>query len=147
MTERFLWKNMKRDIKAWCRACHQCQATKITRHTESGIAPFPSTKDRFAHLHIDIIGPLPPSRGKRYILTIIDRATRWPACYPLSSPTAETCGKALSNWISTFGVPESIITDRGTQFTSNVWDLLSKHLGIKLHHTTAYNPECNGLIE
>ena len=147
IAERFIWKNMKKDVKSYCRACHKCQISKVGRHTESGITPFPSTKDRFANLHVDLVGPLPPSNGKRYILTIIDRATRWPACYPIASPTAESCGKAITDWISSHGLPEVITTDRGTQFTSNTWADLSKHLGFKLQFTTAYNPECNGLIE
>ena len=50
-------------------------------------------------------------------------------------------------WISLYGLPKTIITDRGSNFTSNLWQDLTKHLGFKLQHTTSYNPESNGLIE
>ena len=46
-----------------------------------------------------------------------------------------------------YGLPQSIISDRGTNFISNLWKNMSKQLGIDLHHTTSYNPEANGVIE
>ncbi|GBN27180.1 hypothetical protein AVEN_46571-1 [Araneus ventricosus] len=59
---------------------------------------------RFAHINIDFIGPLPPSDGYTYCMTIIDRFTRWPEVIPTSNITAETTCKALiHNWIPRFG--------------------------------------------
>ena len=97
---------------------------------------------------MDIVGPLPPSEGNTYLFTIIDRYTRWPAAIPLPRATAETCARALVNhWITSFGVPDDITSDRGTQFTSHLWKQLNKLLGIKASYTTAYHPQANGMIE
>ena len=94
------------------------------------------------------MGPLSPSEGMNYLLTVIDRFTRWPEAIPIPDSKTSTCVKALiRHWISRFGVPEDITTDRGPQFTSSLWSELGKLLGLKLHNTTAYHPQANGMVE
>jgi transposase InsO family protein len=67
---------------------------------------------------------------------------------PLSDTSAAACAKALIfSWISCFGVPKTITSDRGTQFTSNIWSKLYEMLHISHHQTTAYHPESNGAVE
>ena len=78
---------------------------------------------------------------------IIDRASRWTEAFPLRTQSANSCLKYVLQWISRYGLPESIVTDRGTNFTSDLWHEVIKKLGIKLQHVTAYNPEANGIIE
>lgn len=58
--DRFFWPNMNSDIKMWARACIGCQRAKIHRHTVSNVGTFPEA-NRFEHLHVDIVGPLPTS--------------------------------------------------------------------------------------
>jgi hypothetical protein len=102
----------------------------------------------FTHVHVDIVGPLPTCRGATHLLTVIDRSTRWPEALPLSGITAEECAHAFClGWVARFGVPLHITSDRGRQFTSNLWTHLATMLGTKLHHTTAYHPQSNGLVE
>ena len=68
--------------------------------------------------------------------------------HPLISISAESCCQALlHSWISRFGVPSSIISDRGAQFTSLMWKELNRLLGVKCQTTTAYHPQANGLVE
>ncbi|XP_072918216.1 uncharacterized protein [Hemitrygon akajei] len=103
---------------------------------------------RFQHIHVDIVGPLPVSRGARYIFTMVDRFTRWPEAVPLIDTSTESCTRALiANWIARFGLPTDITSDRGAQFTSGLWTALAQLLGTQLHHTTAYHPQSNGLVE
>ena len=67
---------------------------------------------------------------------------------PLSSTTATACADAfVAGWVSRFGVPASITTDRGVQFTSAVWTILCQRRGIKHCTTTAYHPQSNGMVE
>ena len=62
--------------------------------------------------------------------------------------SSATCARAfLFHWVSRFGLPSNISSDRGVQFTSQLSTALAELLGAKLHHTTAYHPQANGLVE
>lgn len=68
------------------------------------------------------ITPLPVSEGMQYLLTIIDRFTRWPEAIPIPDATAETCGRALlRHWIALYCVPDDATSDQGPQFVSHIW--------------------------
>ena len=145
---KFVWHTMAKDIRDWARSCDACQRCKVQRHTRTDIGIFPQPQRRFAHIHVDIVGPLPASNGFRYLFTVIDRSTRWPEATPMEYETASACASALlSSWISRFGLPEHITSDRGSAFISGLWSSLVKLLGVQLHHTTAYHPQSNGLVE
>ncbi|GFN76420.1 Pol polyprotein [Plakobranchus ocellatus] len=106
------------------------------------------TKKRFSHIYIDIVGPLPESCGYRYLLTIIDRNTRWPEAIPIPNITTDECVQALvGGWISRFGIPEDLSSDRGSQFTSALWTEIARRLGVKVRRTTAFHPQANGMVE
>ena len=88
------------------------------------------------------------SKGNTYLLTCIDRFTRWPEVVPIPDMTAQTVAHAfVSGWISCFGVPSTITTDRGKQFESSLWQKLMQLLGCNRIRTTSYHPMANGMIE
>ncbi|KAK3758335.1 hypothetical protein RRG08_004156 [Elysia crispata] len=65
-----------------------------------------------------------------------------------SSANPTTCARALlRTWIARFGVPDSITSDQGPQFTSGLWRELHNVLGCSNKHTTAYHPQSNGMVE
>ncbi|XP_069782368.1 uncharacterized protein YagA-like [Narcine bancroftii] len=102
----------------------------------------------FQHIHVDLIGPLLVSKEARYLLMVVDRAARWPEAIPIKEASAETCARILvSQWITHFGVPVHITSDRGAQFTSAPRTLMVKLLGAKLYHTTPYYPQSNRFME
>lgn len=148
VTDRFVWPSVNHDTSDWSRACVQCQKSKITRHTMSPVGSFLTTDRRFSHVHIDIVGPLPERSGFKYLLTAVDRASRWPEAWPITNITAETIAEALvANWVSRFGCPSTITTDRGMQFESRLFRRLTELLGSTRVRTTAYHPASNGLVE
>lgn len=105
-------------------------------------------KRHFDHINVDLVGPLLSSHGFTHLLTVVDRTTRWPDVVPLSSTTlAEVARAFISAWLACFGTPSDITSDRGAQFTSELWTAVAGSLGMKLHCTTAYNLQANGLCE
>ncbi|GFW68896.1 retrovirus-related Pol polyprotein from transposon 412 [Trichonephila clavipes] len=122
--------------------------SKIRRHTRSPLSSFQEPSQRFDHVHLDLIGPLPPSIGHTYCLTMIDRFSKWPEAQPLKDITAETVAEAFfSSWVSRFGTPAILTTDRCRQFESSLFKALSKLLGVQKCRTTGYHPQANGMIE
>ncbi|CAB0008306.1 unnamed protein product, partial [Nesidiocoris tenuis] len=148
MASRFIWPEIKKDVGEWAKTCLPCQKSKIGRHTSSPVMQFPQPDERFSVVHIDLVGPLPPSDGYLYFLSMIDRYTNWMEAIPLTNITAETVAQAVyENWIVRFGIPSSIISDQGRQFEATLFKNLSSLCGIQLRRTTAYHPQCNGKAE
>ena len=148
VSERFVWHGMRAEVSRWAKECGQCQQNKVSRHTKSELGVFAPPDGRFSHVHVDVVGPLPASRGATYLLTCVDRFTRWCEAVPMVDQTADSTAHGfLSTWVSRFGVPATVTTDRGSQFCSEMWRSMSHQLGFQLCHTTAYNPKANGMVE
>ena len=103
----------------------------------------------FKRVTVDLVGPiyLPSDSGYRYILTLVDYATRYPEAVALKKVTAEDVAEALVNIYSRVGVPEELLTDRGPQVTSECMKEVSPLLIIRHLTTSPYRPMCNGLVE
>ena len=139
---------MRKDLNQWTTDCLQCQRSKVWRHTKTPVLKIPIPSNRFEHIHMDLVGPLPVSRDHRYLLTIIDRFTRWPEVYPLKDICTSTICKAfVDNYLPRFGVPLHITVDQGTQFTSHLFSELTKYLGAHKIYTSPYHPQANGIVE
>ncbi|CAL9694266.1 unnamed protein product [Knipowitschia caucasica] len=144
---KFVWPDLCKAVRAWAASCIACQRDKVTRHTNAPLAPFVVLERRFDHVNVDLVGPFPPSRGCSYLLTMVDRTTRWPEAIPLSSTTSAEVARAfIASWVSCFGTPSDLSSDRGPQLTSELWTAVAKGLGLKVHRTTAYNPQSNGKL-
>ena len=142
----FYWPGLTIDVKNLCRTCATCAARKT---------PIPR---RQANLHtvpsgypmqvvaVDILGPLPemPS-GNRYILVAADYFTRWTEAYAIHNQEAITVAKKLvDEMFLRFSPPSQLHSDQGaSKLMSNVCSLL----GIHKSRTTAYHPQCDGLVE
>ena len=149
VTSRFVWPGCSSDVATWCRQCGGCARGKITIQEKTVPAVIPIPEKRFSHVHVDLVGPLPPSKeGHTHVLTIVDRSTRWPEVLPVRDITAQECADTfVAGWVARFGVPHTITTDQGTQFSGAVWNCMCRTLGIHHVSTTAYHPQSNGMVE
>ena len=146
----FYWPGIQGDVTRYCKSCDVCQKT-----VNKGSVPkvplekIPLIHKPFKRVAIDLVGPIgPPSEdGHRYILTLVDFATRYPEAVPLKNNDTETVAEALVDIFSRLGVPEEILSDLGTQFVSECMQEVTRLLSIKQLTTTPYLPMCNGLTE
>ncbi|GBM94314.1 hypothetical protein AVEN_157971-1 [Araneus ventricosus] len=122
--------------------------SKVSRHVKFPKGGFSLPSARFSHIHLHVVGPLPPFKGYRYCPTVVDRFTRWTEVFPMIDQTANTIAETFySCWISRFLVPEVVTTDQGRNFESDLFHSFTKHLGISKIRTAAYNPAANGMVE
>ena len=148
IAQSYVWPSMSKDIATWVSACNDCQKSKITRHNSTFYQSFAKPSGKFQIVHVDIVGPLPSCQEYSYILTAVDRFSRWPAAIPLKGITSRECAEAfLHGWIQNYGTRTTIITDQGRQFTSLLWQELCHMLGAQHSSTTAYHPQSNGMVE
>ncbi|XP_035764445.1 uncharacterized protein LOC118454313 [Neolamprologus brichardi] len=148
VSSKFVWPGLRKSVKEWASACIPCQRAKVHKHTKAPLEQFFIPGKRFDHVHVDLVGPLPQSKGFTHLLTVVDRTTRWLEAVPLASTIAAVVAKAfLSTWVSRFSPPADITSDRGPQFISELWSAMADGLGAKVHRTTAYNPQANGTCE
>ena len=132
----------------YCRYCTGCQAAKISCHNRPVFGKFEEPTERFDHVHVDLVGPLPYSEGFKYLLTCVDRFTRWPEAIPIKDIRAETVADTFfGGWVARFGTPATITTNRGAQFESRLWDTFYNQFGITRNLTTSYHPQSNGMVE
>ena len=98
---------------------------------------------------IDIVGPLPvDGNSNRYIVTIMDVYSRYLIATPVRNHKAGTVSRCLyESVVAYFGAPRSLLSDRGTEFTSMVWESLTQMLGAKIKLTSPYYPQGNAVIE
>ena len=106
------------------------------------------SSEPFYHVSVDIMGPLPMSKGYKYILMIGDNFSRWFEAIPLMEITAKAvCMSFIESWVSRYGIPEFIHSDNGVQFTSNLFRDMCSALNIVRTRSTLYHPQGNAKVE
>ena len=117
-------------------------------HTQTPVARFPEPTQAFQELNIDLIGPLPPSKGYRYIFTITDHYTKENFAFAVPDTKSDTLATYfLNHYVSLIGVPRVIITDNASYFTSYNWSKFMTFLNVKLKFITPYHCQANGMVE
>ena len=144
----FYWNQCLRDVDNYIRTCPKCQTMKSKPNRNIPIHAMPIPSYPFEMIAVDFKGPINTSDPNKYILVFIDYFTRWAITIPTSSTTSEVIANALIEHVITkFGAPKKLLSDRGTNFLSNLMQEVYKWFSIKKLNTTAYHPEANGLVE
>lgn len=147
--EKFYWPKLKIDVSQFIRACDACSKRSNYGKTKAPLGNFKESTEFGYRIACDIVGPLPLTRSNnKYILTIIDHFTRYSEFIALPDQTAETVAQALVQKVITkMGVPRELLTDQGSNFTSELLKQMCTLLRIKKLQTTAYHPMSNGRNE
>jgi hypothetical protein len=121
MTHKFYWYKMNNDIEKYCQECVICQKTKISnKYNKTQLQPIFATRPGEI-ITSDIMGPLPISNGRfQYVLSVIDHFTKYVEFFPIESTTALESAQVILEYICRHGVPESILTDRGSNYQSEL---------------------------
>ena len=146
----FYWPNLHTDVARYCRSCDVCQRTiPKGRVGKVPLQKMPVIDEPFKRVAVDLVGPIKPvtDKGNRYILVLVDYATRYPEAVALPSIQTEVVAEALVSMYSRLGIPEEILSDHGTQFVSELMKEVQRLLSIKAMTSSVYHPQCNGLVE
>ena len=130
------------------RTCPECQLGKDykAQHVPKGHINSPGPWETVS---IDVVGPLPvDGKGNRYIVTMMDVYSRYLIASPVRNHKASTVSRCLYEAVvAYFGAPQSILSDRGAEFTGMIWESLTEMLGAKIKLTSPYYPQGNSVIE
>ena len=144
------WPGIFGDIRRFCQSCDICQRT-INKGSvrKAPVQSVPWVHIPFDKVASDLIGPLyyVTNRGKRYILTVVYYATRYPEAVPLEKIDTESIAEALMGISSRVGFPREILSDNGTQFVSQVMREVTILISVKQLFSSPYHPMANGLCE
>ena len=146
----YFWPGVQADTKRYCRSCDICQRTIPKGKVKKvPLGKMPLIDEPFKRVAVDIIGPLCPvtDNKNRYIVTLVDYATRYPEAVALPNIETERVAEALIDIFCRVGFPSEMLTDLGSQFTSSLMNEICRLISLRQLTTTAYHPMCNGLCE
>lgn len=134
----FYWPWVGADIERFWNSCDTCQrVTQRGRVKPAPSANMPLVSEPFSSVAIDLIGPISPisNNGHRYILTIIDYATRLPDAVPLKEIDTITVAESLVDVFFRVSIPREIMSDNGSQFKSDLLQEINRLLTVKAVHS------------
>jgi hypothetical protein len=141
---------MVKEIRDYIRKCELCAKRKVGGDNKSPLNPIQPPDHVWQFMAMDIVGPLTPSgpENHTYILVMGEYLTRYITVASMPDSTAESIAKAFyKNIITRHGVPEMVLTDQGQNFLSKLMDCLYKQCGVEAIRTSAYRPQCDGMVE
>ena len=102
----------------------------------------------FHRVGVDVL-QLPITRnGNRYVICFLDYLTKWVEAFPTSNQQAETIARLfVDNVVCRHGVPDELLSDRGSNFLSELLRSVCDVLGVKKINTSGYHPQTDGLVE
>ena len=150
LSRRMYWPGMSKDIRRYTKNCEAYQRNKgSTTRALGGMVPLEIPADRWSSISMDFVTGLPEAEGHDAILTIVDRLTKRVLLIPTTTTATakDTAELLISHLYRTFGLPDSIVSDRDPKFVSKLWEHFMNALGTQLKRSTAYHPQTDGQTE
>ena len=136
------WPGVDADLEEKVRKCLVCQ-TNQKSPAKSAMHPWEWPEKPWARLHIDHAGPV---LGKT-LLIIVDAHSKWIDAHIVSSTSSAATIEKLRMTFATHGLPQTVVSDNGTAFTSSEFQEFMRGNGIEHLRSTPYHPSSNGLAE
>lgn len=136
------WPQLDADVEGVVNGCDTCQVNRKTPQ-QAPLHPWEWPDKPWRRLHVDYAGPF----MGRMFLVIMDAHSKWMEVYPLHSSTAAVTIECLRNCFSRYGLPEMVVSDNGTCFTSRDFQDFMVRNGIQHVTTAPWHPASNGLAE
>ncbi len=148
LSKNWWWEGMYTDAMKFAHGCPECLTVKGSgRHQPPPLRPIQVCRP-FQILGVDVMDLPKTNNGNKHVLVFQDYFTKWPMVYAIPDQKAHRIVDILAKEIvPTVGVPECLLSDRGTNLLSHLMMDVCKALGITKLNTTAYHPQCDGLVE
>lgn len=145
----YFWNGLKTDIEKFVRKCDDCQRYKHSRPFIEKLTITTTASTAFQKIYLDLVGPLErDGYGNQYILTCQCELSKFVEGYPIPNKEAVTVADALvKHFVLRYGIPNDIVTDRGTEFMADVMKEVCKLLTIQHLKSTSYHHETLGSLE
>ena len=147
--ERYFWPHMNNELQNFVRHCQVCAQAKLDPNHKKAPLQTINVNEPFVFWAMDYMGPLPETtQGNKHLLVVMDHFTKWCEVFPTKDQRAKTVAEILvSKIFSRFGPPTVIHSDQGRNFESNLMQEVCCLMGIHKSRTSAYHPQCDGLVE
>ncbi|KAK1663768.1 hypothetical protein QYE76_051927 [Lolium multiflorum] len=151
LKEQFWWHGMKREIGSYIAKCDICQRVKAEHQRPAGLLqPLQILEWKWDSVGMDFITGLPKSsKGNDSIWVVVDRLAKVAHFIPVKTTYQgpKLAKLYISRIVALHGTPKSIVSDKGSQFTSKFWQKVHEGLGTRLNFSTAYHPQTDGQTE
>ena len=136
------WPQIDKDLEELVKNCNDCQST---RHLPplAPLRPWEWPQRPWARVHADYARPF----MNKHFLLLVDVHSKWIEVRPVNNTTSTATVDQLRSIFATHGLPEMLVTDNGTVFTSDEFNRFTKQNGICHVRSAFYHPASNGLVE
>jgi hypothetical protein len=146
----YWWPKMRTTVEDYVKSCLACQRTKPDRQKPAGLLhPLPVASKRWLSVTMDFMVDLPPCKGFDSIMVVVDHFTKMSHFIPCTKNiTAKETAALFTDRVTRYhGLPDTIISDCGTQFDNDFWTNYWKQLGVTATLSSSYHPETDGQSE
>lgn len=151
LSEHYYWPKMKQSIEHYCQSCLTCQQDKTSNQSPIGLlTPHDVPQRRWQVVSCDFITDLPHTeRGYDSVFVVVDKLSKMVHFIPTqkTATAVQVARLFFDNIFKYHGLPETIISDRDTKFTSGFWQELWRLCGTRLNMSTAFHPQTDGQTE
>ena len=140
------WVHMAREVNEYCNKCVVCQQAKLPNPSPAPITNIPIGRP-WKMIAVDVLEVPRSVHNNIYLLVIQDYFTKWVEAIPLPDQTASRITTEIVRLFAVYGIPDILHSDQGTNFESTIFQQTLEAFGINKRRTTAYHPQCDGMVE